>query len=68
MAFQGIMSGGSEAEFDLGYKVNVDSHLVLLQEARKQTAKRTDGHKIIYGELTFLSIHMSRESIIRCMW
>ena len=44
------MSGGSEADFDLGYRVNVDSHRVLLEAARKETAKRADGQKVIYGE------------------
>jgi nucleoside-diphosphate-sugar epimerase len=31
MLLSGIMSGGSEANFELGYAVNVDSHLNLLR-------------------------------------
>ena len=32
--FSGIMSGQSESHFELGYAVNVDSHLNLLKTAR----------------------------------
>lgn len=62
------MSGGSEADFDLGYKVNVDSHRVLLQEARKQTAKRSDGHKVIYGELLPFVLGHIMEAELRFFW
>ncbi|KAL8292341.1 hypothetical protein RQP46_001807 [Phenoliferia psychrophenolica] len=48
LAFHGIMSGGSEAEFDLGYKVNIDAHRVLLNAARKETLTRKDGNKVVY--------------------
>ncbi|KAM0755428.1 NAD(P)-binding protein [Meredithblackwellia eburnea MCA 4105] len=57
MAFQGIMSGGSEANFDLGYKVNVDSHHALLEAARKESAKRTDGKKVIYVYISGLAVY-----------
>ncbi|BEJ11115.1 hypothetical protein CspHIS471_0105370 [Cutaneotrichosporon sp. HIS471] len=37
IALHGIMSGGSEANFELGYAVNVDSHVSLLKAARRHS-------------------------------
>lgn len=39
IALQGIMSGGSEANFNLGYKVTVESHRIILEGERRQGAK-----------------------------
>ncbi|KAI5477716.1 hypothetical protein MNV49_005999 [Pseudohyphozyma bogoriensis] len=57
IAFQGIMSGGSEADFDLGYRVNVDSHRIVLEAARKAGAARADGHKVIYVYTSGLAVY-----------
>jgi nucleoside-diphosphate-sugar epimerase len=46
--FHGIMSAGSEADFDLGYKVNLHSTLNLLEVLRKKCA----GVKVIYASST----------------
>ncbi|WWC70490.1 uncharacterized protein I206_104441 [Kwoniella pini CBS 10737] len=38
-ALHGIMSGGSEINFELGYSVNIDSHRKLLEAAHKHSEK-----------------------------
>ncbi|KAM0745880.1 NAD(P)-binding protein [Meredithblackwellia eburnea MCA 4105] len=55
IAFQGIMSGGSEANFDLGFHVNVDSHRVLLEQARFEGQQR--GQKILYVFSSSLAVY-----------
>jgi nucleoside-diphosphate-sugar epimerase len=46
--FHGIMSAGSEADFDLGYNVNLHSTLQLLQTLRH----KTPGVKVVYASST----------------
>lgn len=42
------MSGGSEANFELGYAVNVDSHLNLLRATHEHAKEHSDSPKPIY--------------------
>lgn len=46
--FHGIMSAGSEADFDLGYRVNLHSTLNLLEAVRKTCP----GVKVVYASST----------------
>ncbi|KAI5206145.1 NAD(P)-binding protein [Aureobasidium subglaciale] len=46
--FHGIMSAGSEADFDLGYRVNLHSTLNLLETLRQ----KSPGVKVIYASST----------------
>ncbi|THX94216.1 NAD(P)-binding protein [Aureobasidium pullulans] len=46
--FHGIMSAGSEADFDLGYRVNLHSTLNLLETLRQ----KTPGVKVVYASST----------------
>ncbi|KAK4685884.1 hypothetical protein P7C73_g4257, partial [Tremellales sp. Uapishka_1] len=54
-ALHGIMSGGSEADFELGYKVNVDSHLNLLRATHAHA--RTTGQKPVYVFISSLAVY-----------
>lgn len=48
------MSGQSESNFELGYAVNVDSHLNLLKTAR---ASAKDGQKPVYVFASSLAVY-----------
>ncbi|ORY32634.1 hypothetical protein BCR39DRAFT_523291 [Naematelia encephala] len=54
-ALHGIMSGGCEANFELGYKVNVDSHLVLLRATHAHSQK-TD-QRPVYVFVSSLAVY-----------
>ncbi|EJU05678.1 NADP-binding protein [Dacryopinax primogenitus] len=56
-AMHGIMSGGSEANFDFGYKVNVDSHRYLLEATRQHGAKYPNDPKILYVLTSSLAVY-----------
>jgi len=56
-ALHGIMSGGSEANFDFGYKVNIDSHRYLLEATRQHGAKYPDEPKILYVLTSSLAVY-----------
>ena len=49
------MSGGAEANFDLGYSVNVDSHLQLLKTTHEH-GKATDT-KPVYVFVSSLAVY-----------
>lgn len=51
------MSGGSEADFELGYRVNVDSHLALLKQVRRYGEGRDDGKKVVYVYFSGLAVY-----------
>ena len=51
------MSGGAEANFDLGYAVNVDSHLTLLKTAAKHGAGASAGQKPVYVFASSLAVY-----------
>jgi nucleoside-diphosphate-sugar epimerase len=48
------MSGGSESNFELGYAVNVDSHLNLLKVTRARTQGKT---KPVYVFVSSLAVY-----------
>lgn len=54
MAFQGIMSGQSEANHQLGYSVNIDSHKNLLEAAKKVYQK--SGKAITFVHISGLAV------------
>ncbi|ORY88974.1 hypothetical protein BCR35DRAFT_288247 [Leucosporidium creatinivorum] len=54
LAFQGIMSGQSEANHALGYAVNIDSHKNLLEAAKK--VFETKGKKITFVHISGLAV------------
>ncbi|KZT54608.1 NAD(P)-binding protein [Calocera cornea HHB12733] len=56
-ALHGIMSGGSEANFDFGYKVNIDSHRHLLEATRQHGAKYPNDPKILYVLTSSLAVY-----------
>ncbi|KAL7421499.1 hypothetical protein Q5752_003268 [Cryptotrichosporon argae] len=57
-ALHGIMSGGSEANFALGYAVNVDSHVNLLRAAHAHAdAHFTQGPKVVYVYVSGLAVY-----------
>ncbi|WRT66073.1 uncharacterized protein IL334_003025 [Kwoniella shivajii] len=59
-ALHGIMSGGSEANFPLGYSVNVDSHRALLEATHKHAEKHfATGPKPIYVFASSLAVYGS---------
>jgi len=49
------MSGGAEADFDLGYAVNVDSHLNLLKTAHAHAKARSS--KPVYVFVSSLAVY-----------
>lgn len=55
----GIMSGGSEANFELGYAVNVDSHLNVLRAAHAHATEtgQTGDKKPVYVFVSSLAIY-----------
>lgn len=54
----GIMSGGSEANFELGWAVNVDSHVNLLKAAHEHANTHfTDGPKPRYVFVSSLAVY-----------
>jgi len=53
-ALHGIMSGGSEQNFELGYAVNVDSHLNLLKVTRAQSEGKP---KPVYVFVSSLAVY-----------
>lgn len=58
IALHGIMSGASESNFDLGYAVNVDSHVKLLKAARKHSeATFPQGTKMVYVFISSLAVY-----------
>jgi len=56
-ALHGIMSGGSEQNFDFGYKVNIDSHRYLLEATRQHGAKFPNDAKILYVLTSSLAVY-----------
>jgi nucleoside-diphosphate-sugar epimerase len=54
MAFQGIMSGQSEANQQLGYNVNIESHKNLLEAAKK--VQESTGKKITFVHISGLAV------------
>lgn len=57
-ALHGIMSGGSEANFPLGYAVNVDSHVNLLKVAHEHAKKHfAQGPKPRYVFVSSLAVY-----------
>ncbi|WWC61570.1 uncharacterized protein I303_104154 [Kwoniella dejecticola CBS 10117] len=57
-ALHGIMSGGSEANFPLGYSVNIDSHRALLDAAHKHAEKHfSSGPKPVYVFASSLAVY-----------
>ncbi|KAL7418008.1 hypothetical protein BDY24DRAFT_346315 [Mrakia frigida] len=57
-ALHGIMSGGSEADFELGYRVNVDSHLALLKYTTKHHKDERQGAPLpIYIYISGLAVY-----------
>jgi nucleoside-diphosphate-sugar epimerase len=59
IALHGIMSGGSEADFELGWAVNVDSHVTLLKAARAHSDKvwKPRGTKMVYVFISSLAVY-----------
>lgn len=53
----GIMSGGAEANFPLGYSVNVDSHVNLLKVAHKHAQQHFPDRKPIYVFVSSLAVY-----------
>lgn len=54
----GIMSGGSEANFPLGYAVNVDSHINLLKASHAHAEKHfSSGPKPRYVFVSSLAVY-----------
>lgn len=53
------MSGGSEADFELGYAVNVDSHVRLLAAARRHSdaVLAPAGRKMVYCFISSLAVY-----------
>lgn len=49
------MSGGAEANFELGYAVNVDSNLNLLKAAHAHA--KSSGHKPVYVFVSSLAVY-----------
>ncbi|ETN40479.1 uncharacterized protein HMPREF1541_04756 [Cyphellophora europaea CBS 101466] len=47
--FHGIMSAGSEANFDLGLRVNLDATKIILQRIREVCTKRDGGVRVVYS-------------------
>ncbi|KAL1405533.1 hypothetical protein Q8F55_009171 [Vanrija albida] len=61
-ALHGIMSGGSEANFELGWAVNVDSHVALLKAVRKHNDEifgKPDGSnpRIVHVFISSLAVY-----------
>ncbi|EIW68076.1 NAD-dependent epimerase/dehydratase [Tremella mesenterica] len=56
-ALHGIMSGGAEANFDLGYAVNVDAHLNVLKTAVAHAATFPEGEKTVYVFASSLAVY-----------
>lgn len=56
IALHGIMSGASESNFELGYAVNVDSHVKLLKAARTHSEKVL-GRRMVYVFISSLAVY-----------
>jgi len=56
-ALHGIMSGGSEADFEFGYRVNVDSHRALLEATRQHGKQYPDAPKVLYVNTSSLAVY-----------
>ncbi len=54
----GIMSGGSEADFTLGYSVNIFSHMKLLAQVAGHARSRPEGEPLpIYVNTSSLAVY-----------
>ncbi|CED85198.1 Putative NAD-dependent epimerases [Phaffia rhodozyma] len=63
-AVHGIMSGGSEANFDLGYQVNVDSHTALLAATRAHHIQARQGSPLpLYVYVSGLAVYGGEKCI-----
>lgn len=58
------MSGGSEQDFDLGYQVNVDSHLVLLKAVTAHHRAARHGLSLpLYVQSSGLAVYGGPKSV-----
>lgn len=56
--YSGIMSGQSEADFELGYNVNLFSHLNLISVATSHTKGRKEGEPALtYVNVSSLAVY-----------
>lgn len=53
------MSGGAEADFELGWAVNVDSHIALIKaaHAHSDAVWKPQGKKMVYVFISSLAVY-----------